>query len=95
MPIAKKTKKSTEQELIDQTLIWLEKLKNIQMEETDKKGAEMLKNIEAYIHDSQYFLDKKDYVRAFEAIIWAWANFELAKQLGHVKQTKGNGKYGD
>lgn len=93
--ITKPSTKSTEQELINQTLRWLEKIKNIEMEAVSEKGKEFLVNLDAYIHDSQYFFDKKDYVRSFEAVIWAWSIFELSKELGHIKQTEDNGKYGD
>jgi len=41
---------------------------------TDK---EALKNIDAYLSDSKYFLEKNDLIRAFEAVIWAWAWMEI------------------
>jgi hypothetical protein len=34
-------------------------------------------NISAYIHDSHYFLENGDLIRAFEAVIWAWAWMEI------------------
>jgi uncharacterized protein len=34
-------------------------------------------NISAYIRDSHYFLEKGDLIRAFEAVIWAWAWMEI------------------
>lgn len=79
-------KKTTEKELIEQTLTWLEKIKNIKMESITPRGKEMLTNIDAYIHDTQHFFDKNDYVRAFEAVIWAWAWWEIGLDLGHLKK---------
>lgn len=51
----------------------------------DKKGEELLENIRAYMKDSRYFLGKGDLVRAFEAVVWAWAVFETARELGALK----------
>ncbi|VVB60238.1 Uncharacterised protein [uncultured archaeon] len=49
------------------------------------KGEEFIKNIAAYIDDSMHFTQKKDHVRAFEAIIWAWAWIEIGKDIGVLK----------
>ena len=48
----------------------------------DSKGIEFLTNIKAYQSDSLYFFQKGDLIRAFEALIWAWAYLEIGKQLG-------------
>ncbi|MEM7816833.1 MAG: DUF357 domain-containing protein [Candidatus Aenigmatarchaeota archaeon] len=45
--------------------------------ENNKEKEEIIRNIEAYIEDSKYFHNKGDLVKAFEAIIWAWALFEI------------------
>ena len=45
-------------------------------------GARFSANIEAYISDSRYFLEKGDLIRAFEAVIWAWAWIEISQDLG-------------
>jgi len=34
-------------------------------------------NVRAYYSDSFHFVGKGDYVRAFEAIVWAWAWYEI------------------
>jgi len=41
-----------------------------------------MENISAYIRDCQYFLEKDDPIRAFEAVIWAWAWMEIGLQKG-------------
>ena len=45
-----------------------------------------MENVSAYIRDCQYFLDKNDLIRAFEAIIWAWAWMEIGLQKGVLNQ---------
>lgn len=44
-----------------------------------------LTNIKAYISDSRYFLERGDLIRAFEAVIWAWAWLEIGEELGMIK----------
>jgi len=44
-----------------------------------------LSNIKAYISDSRYFLEKGDLIRAFEAVIWAWAWLEIGEELGRIE----------
>lgn len=70
--------KDLEKELRDEIEKWrikiedeLKSLKSIE----DKK--EVLENIKAYVRDSKYFYEKGDLIRAFEAIIWAWALLEI------------------
>jgi len=41
-----------------------------------------LRNINAYISDSEYFLKKGDLVRAFECVVWAWAWLEIGLDIG-------------
>ena len=55
------------------------KLKNAKAR--NKKGEEFLKNINAYVYDCKHFLKKGDYVLAFESIVWAWAWYEIGKEL--------------
>lgn len=74
---------STESQLISETEKWLKKaeteFKAIKL--SNKKGEEFAKNIAAYLNDTKYFSEKKDYVRAFEAVIWAWAWIEIGKDM--------------
>ncbi|MCQ8903566.1 MAG: DUF357 domain-containing protein [Methanothrix sp.] len=44
-----------------------------------------LSNIKAYISDSRYFLGRGDLIRAFEAVIWAWAWLEIGEELERIK----------
>ena len=75
---------SVEDELLKETLKWIKKAEEAFSEiEADLNFAE---NIEAYIKDSKYFLEKKDFVRAFECIIWAWAWIEIGEELGFVRK---------
>lgn len=47
----------------------------------DQDKEHFLSNINAYVKDSKYFLEKGDLVRSFEAVIWAWSWIEILKEL--------------
>ncbi len=70
--------------LIQETKKWLEKIKaereNITL--ADSQRPEFLENIDAYISDSEFFLEHEEYIEAFEAIIWSWAYLTIGKDLG-------------
>lgn len=68
-------------ELIEE---WLDKLnKKIEkIKPTDKKGEELIKNIQAYIYDTEHFLKEGDYVKAWELISFAWGLFEAGEEIG-------------
>ena len=51
----------------------------------DERAHDFLKNIDAYISDSQHFLDKGDFMRGFEAVIWAWAILDTLEKLEIVE----------
>ncbi len=51
----------------------------------DQERKEVLTNINAYVKDSEYFLKKNDLIRAFEAVIWAWAVLESAREFGALE----------
>jgi len=71
-----------EDELRKETLKWLERIETEKLNIVIKKGGEeFMENIEAYIEDSKYFLNKSDLIRAFEAVIWAWAWLEIGLKL--------------
>jgi hypothetical protein len=72
----------TAKKLAEETEKWKTKIESeiISVKITGKKSKELMENINAYIKDSDYFLSKKDYIRAFEAIIWAWALYETGKR---------------
>jgi len=75
----------TDRELIAQTEKWLEKLrkerKNVKVERPDKGLATAIENLDAYISDASHFIEKKDYIRAFEAVIYAWGILETLRWL--------------
>ncbi len=52
----------------------------------DKKVDNEIENVKAYIHDSKYFLGKKDLVRAFEAVIYAYGIYETCLRVGLVSE---------
>lgn len=73
-----------DEQLKTETLKWLEKCGEevAKVKASDSKGEEFLVNIKAYISDTQHFIDKGDLVRAFEAVVWAWAWLEIGKDVG-------------
>lgn len=50
----------------------------------DKEGERFLSNVNAYIKDSKYFLEKGDLIKSFEAIVWAWSWIEILRELGFL-----------
>jgi uncharacterized protein len=79
-----------EKDLLAETEKWLSKIKTERKKIVlaDEKRATMLKNIDAYISDTEHFLKKNDLIRAFEAVIWAWAWIEILEQLDVIKKRK-------
>jgi len=55
-------------------------------EAIDSNGQELLDNAGAYLKDSKHFREKRDLVRAFEAIVWAWANVEIGQNLSLIEK---------
>ena len=76
----------TQKELIEQTDIWFGKADALlkKTKALNKKGEEYLVNINAYMSDTGHFKENKDYVRAFEAVVWAWAWLEIGKDAGFL-----------
>jgi hypothetical protein len=74
--------------LEEETKKWLERIETKRKKITlkDEGGQDFLKNIDAYISDSKHFLQKDDLIRAFEAVIWAWAYMEIGEGLGIVSE---------
>ncbi|NOZ81769.1 MAG: DUF357 domain-containing protein [Candidatus Micrarchaeota archaeon] len=71
-------------EVEEETEKWRKKLESLKIVALTEEGKWMLENIEAYLSDSKYFKG----LRAFEAVIWAWAFFEIGLELGHLKAEK-------
>jgi hypothetical protein len=75
---------SLKEDLRSETLKWQERAEELFCRLTGDK--EILENISAYIRDSHFFLDKGDLIRAFEAVIWAWAWMEIGLERGMLRQ---------
>jgi hypothetical protein len=71
---------SLEEELRGETLKWLERAERLLSGISGDRH--FCENISAYLQDSEYFLENQDLVRAFEAVVWAWAWMEIGLQLG-------------
>ncbi len=86
-----------DQKLVEETNKWLAKLegemKNARASEKYKKPAEeIMENIRAYISDCRHFLEKKDFLNAYEAVVYAWGMYEVASRMKIiVKIGKGYG----
>jgi hypothetical protein len=78
----------TEKRLIEEIEKWTKKIRKEleNMESASGKGDGFLKNINAYVSDSDHFLKKSDLIRSFEAIVWAWAWLEIGKELCFLKK---------
>jgi hypothetical protein len=70
-----------ETDLAGETLKWLGKAE-ILFDRISPKDNRFAENIAAYLSDSRHFLDDGDLIRAFEAVIWAWAWMEIGKEIG-------------
>ncbi len=72
------------EELMRETEKWLKRIKSRlkDVKALNEKGKEFLRNIEAYVSDSEYFFERGDLVRAFECIVWAWAWLEIGLDIG-------------
>ena len=76
--------RSLEQDLRAETKKWLERAEELFCKVS---GDELiLENVSAYIRDSHYFLEKGDLIRAFEAVIWAWAWMEIGLEKKLLQQ---------
>ena len=73
-----------EENLRAETVKWQERAQDLYGRVTGED--DFLENASAYIRDCQYFLDKGDLIRAFEAVIWAWAWMEIGLRKGILMQ---------
>ena len=73
-----------EEHLKFETEKWLGKLENLDI----RGDGEFTENIKAYISDARYFMENGDMVRAFEAVIWAWAWYEIGEKLGKLDKSR-------
>lgn len=76
---------STQEELKEKTERWLERL------EKRLKGlnesVEQMENVEAYKKDTYHFLEEEDFIRAWEAVIYAWGILETLERLGKFEES--------
>ena len=79
-----------EDRLREETVKWLERLVK-ETKEITKTGKiedslvdNSIENIFAYIKDCRHFLEKNDYINAFEAIVYAWGIYETCLRLGVI-----------
>jgi hypothetical protein len=68
-----------EAELSKETRKWLLKAEDLLCKVSGDEP--FLENVSAYIHDSHYFMEKGDLIRAFESVIWAWAWMEIGLNM--------------
>ncbi len=71
----------------EETIKMIEKIEPLidKIETNGKKGEEMMENMKAYVSDSKHFLKNKNYLKSFEAIVWAWAILEICEELDVFK----------
>lgn len=80
------TEGKLEEDLRAETVKWQKKAEDLY--EKVSGDGEFRENICAYIRDCQYFLEKGDLIRAFEAVIWAWAWMEIGLEKGLLQQSE-------
>lgn len=74
----------TDEKLRKETEKWLGRLET-EIKNARPKGKDAGKyfeNMKAYISDCRHFLEKKDFIRAFECAVWAWSIYELCAEMG-------------
>jgi hypothetical protein len=84
----------TQENLKKETEKWLSRLQKerplvkvaVKDKALEKNAKDALRNMDAYIKDTSHFLEKQDFVRAFEAVIWAWGILETLEQAGLVRR---------
>lgn len=74
----------TQEKLEQETKKWLERL-NDRIEDRDE-SVEQMENVLAYRDDTRHFLEEEDYIRAWEAVIYAWGILETLERLGKFEE---------
>ncbi|MBL7206504.1 MAG: DUF357 domain-containing protein [Candidatus Aenigmarchaeota archaeon] len=80
------------EKLQKETKKWLAKLEKElpKIESTgkiDKKSTKnAMENIKAYVSDCRHFMEKEDWVNAYEAIIYSWGIYETCLRSGILKK---------
>ena len=73
------------EDLLNETVKWQEKAESLFGKLSGDER--MLENISSYLSDSHYFLKQNDLIRAFEAVIWAWAWMEIGLEKNLLFQS--------
>jgi hypothetical protein len=76
--------RSLEEDLRAETQKWLKRAEELFCRVSGDQH--ILENVCAYIRDSHYFLEKGDLIRAFEAVVWAWAWMEIGLEKKLLQQ---------
>jgi hypothetical protein len=77
-------KDKIEKEEIEKWLKKLEtKLSKVRLKDETRKN--FLENIHAYVRDCKYWMEKGDYVKAWEVISFAWGLFEAGEEVGVIE----------
>ena len=72
-----------EEDLRAETLKWLKKAEELFSRVSGEE--QFLENVSAYLQDSRYFLNEGDLIRAFEAVVWAWAWMEIGLEMKRLQ----------
>ncbi len=51
----------------------------------DGSKKSVVDNLDAYISDTQHFINKKDVIRAYEAVVYAWGILETLEHAGIIE----------
>ncbi len=82
-----------EERLLAETEKWLsrleEKAASMKALKKSKELDNSMENISAYIEDCRHFLSQKDYINAFEAVVYAWGILETLERLKLIECKKG------
>lgn len=78
----------TDKNLEKETGKWLSRIESAaeNLKVADNSAEKQFANMNAYISDCRHFLQKKDFIRAFECVVWAWSIYELCNELGIFKK---------
>ena len=74
----------TQEKLKQETEKWLERLDS-ELEGVDE-SVDQMENVLAYRDDTEHFLKEEDFIRAWEAVIYAWGILETLQRLGKTEQ---------
>lgn len=79
----------TDERLAEEIETWRERLDQAldEARPAGARGERFLENIRAYRSDTDHFEAEGDLVRAFEAIVWAWAWLEIGAEIDAIDWT--------